>query len=146
MRKSCSDTEPHNVSIEYVQIFKSKEEVIPLVTRWVFWHECRLLRLLLICASIQQGGKAQIFKHEEQSYDVAVGFKSMIIGCFITSPFSFSQELPFKVCLQTGHLYPQQSKNITQTQVSSSYEAFLQREGQDGLSFEDWSGFGSISE
>lgn len=37
---------------------------------------------------MQQGGKAQIFKHEEQSYDVAVGFKSMIIGCFVTSPFS----------------------------------------------------------
>lgn len=24
-KKSCSDTEPHNVSIEHVQIFKSKE-------------------------------------------------------------------------------------------------------------------------
>lgn len=29
-KKSCSDIEPHNVSIEHVQIFKSKEGIIPL--------------------------------------------------------------------------------------------------------------------
>lgn len=53
----------------------------------VLTHECRLLRLLLVCAKIRQGGKAQIFKHEEQSYDVAVGFESIITGCVVISPF-----------------------------------------------------------
>ena len=34
-KKSCSDTEPHNVSIEHVQIFKSKEGNHPSLQRGV---------------------------------------------------------------------------------------------------------------
>lgn len=34
-KKSCSDIEPHNVSIEHVQIFKSKEGNHPSLQRGV---------------------------------------------------------------------------------------------------------------
>lgn len=34
-KKSCSDIEPHNVSIEHVQIFKSKEGYHPSLQRGV---------------------------------------------------------------------------------------------------------------
>lgn len=34
-KKSCSDMEPHNVSIEHVQIFKSKEGNHPSLQRGV---------------------------------------------------------------------------------------------------------------
>lgn len=83
-------------------------------TWWVFWHECRLLRLLLLCASIQQGGKAQIFKHEEQSYVVAVGFKSITTGCFIISPFLLGKNFLLKGVFNRTHLFPQHSKKTIQ--------------------------------
>lgn len=73
-KKSCSDIEPHNVSIEHVQIFKSKEGNHPLFTTWCLdTYNHRLRRLLIVCASFK-GEKLRSSSMLEQSQNVAVGF------------------------------------------------------------------------
>lgn len=52
-KKSCSDIEPHNVSIEHVQIFKSKEGNHPSLQRGVLTR-MTVRRLLLVCASFKE--------------------------------------------------------------------------------------------
>lgn len=51
-KKSCSDIEPHNVSIEHVQIFKSKEGNHPSLQCGVLTR--MTVRLLLVCASFKE--------------------------------------------------------------------------------------------
>lgn len=52
-KKSCSDIELHNVSIEHVQIFKSEGQY-PSLQRCLDTYDHRLRRLLLACASFKE--------------------------------------------------------------------------------------------
>lgn len=73
-KKSCSDTEPHNVSIEHVQIFQIKRRKSSLFITWCLdTYDHRLRRLLLVCASFKEE-KLRSSSMLEQSQNVAIGF------------------------------------------------------------------------